>query len=169
MERQGRWEASTIKGQSENKGIEIGSKGKKIIANLEWCMRVKSWPSHNNPVWKVREPAGNQQAEAARKRERWKKEVGCESKKMCCCALWGIESCCAGKVCLVVGKMLRNLQGEKERVLCRETEWWAVHSECFFFFKKKGVKRAANSLRRTAGCWAQVNFSLLLWASECGF
>lgn len=35
MERQGRWEASTIKGQSENKGIEIGSKGKKIIANLE--------------------------------------------------------------------------------------------------------------------------------------
>lgn len=35
MERQGRWEASTIKGQSENKGIEIGIKGKKIIANLE--------------------------------------------------------------------------------------------------------------------------------------
>lgn len=31
--RQERWEASTFKSQNENKGVEIGSKGKKIIAN----------------------------------------------------------------------------------------------------------------------------------------
>lgn len=86
MKRQERWEESTFKSQNENKGVEIGSKGKKIIANLGRCTRLKRWSSHNNPMWKVRELAGNQQAEAARIRERWKKEVGCES-KMCCCAL----------------------------------------------------------------------------------
>lgn len=41
------------------------------------------------------------------------------ARKMCC-ALWGTENRSAGKVCLVVDKMLRNLQGELERAFCKE-------------------------------------------------
>lgn len=46
-------------------------------------------------------------------------KVGLESNKMCC-ALCSIENCVAGKVHLVVDKMLRNLQGEMEKAFFRE-------------------------------------------------
>lgn len=57
----------------KTKGLKQRVKEKNVMAILGYYIKTKSWASPKQPMWKVQELAGNQKAEAMKKRERWKK------------------------------------------------------------------------------------------------